>query len=86
LSWRKKRADARVNRKTSDKLKRLSDSRRQLQRSTIEDRRRAALCDELESKLRQAEADSEELMNAAVQHVLVSISDPSNTTLVGASA
>jgi type I restriction enzyme S subunit len=29
-----------------------------------------ALCDELETKLRQAEADSEKLMNAAVQHVL----------------
>src|SRR5438093_2885070 len=28
-----------------------------------------ALRDELETKLRQAEADSEELMNAAVQHV-----------------
>ncbi|MGI9064903.1 MAG: restriction endonuclease subunit S [Pyrinomonadaceae bacterium] len=28
------------------------------------------LCDELEAKLRQAEADSEKLMNAAVQHVL----------------
>ena len=28
------------------------------------------LCDELESKLRKAEADSEKLMNAAVQHVL----------------
>jgi type I restriction enzyme, S subunit len=30
-----------------------------------------ALCDELETKLRQAEADSEKLMNAAVHHVLI---------------
>jgi type I restriction enzyme S subunit len=32
-----------------------------------------ALCDELETKLRQAEADSEKLMNAAVRHVLDTI-------------
>ena len=32
-----------------------------------------ALCDELETKLRQAEIDSEKLMNAAVQHVLASV-------------
>lgn len=31
-----------------------------------------SLCDELETKLRQAEAETEKLMNAAVQHVLVS--------------
>jgi type I restriction enzyme S subunit len=29
-----------------------------------------ALCDELEAKLRQAEADSEKLLNAAVRHVI----------------
>lgn len=34
------------------------------------------LCDELESKLRQAEADSERLMNAAVQYVLASTVGP----------
>lgn len=34
-----------------------------------------ALCDELEAKLRQAEVDSEKLMNAAVQHVLDTISN-----------
>lgn len=34
-----------------------------------------ALCDELETKLRQAETDSEKLMNAAVQHVLDTISN-----------
>jgi len=28
------------------------------------------LCDDLEAKLRQAEADGEKLMNAAIQHVL----------------
>jgi type I restriction enzyme, S subunit len=33
-----------------------------------------ALCDDLEFKLRQAEAHSEKVMNAAVQHVLQSIS------------
>jgi type I restriction enzyme S subunit len=32
-----------------------------------------SLCDELEAKLRQAEADSEKLMNAAVNHVLDSV-------------
>ncbi|HUE81392.1 MAG TPA: restriction endonuclease subunit S [Pyrinomonadaceae bacterium] len=31
------------------------------------------LCDELETKLRQAETDSEKLINAAVSHVLQSI-------------
>jgi type I restriction enzyme S subunit len=36
-----------------------------------------ALVDELETKLRQAETDSEKLMNAAVQHVLASLSQPS---------
>jgi type I restriction enzyme S subunit len=40
-----------------------------------------ALCDELEAKLRQAEADSEKLMSAAVQHVLAAISDRSTKTL-----
>lgn len=45
-----------------------------------------ALCDELETKLRQAEADSETLMNAAVQHVLASLSGTSNTTLARVSA
>jgi type I restriction enzyme, S subunit len=44
-----------------------------------------ALCDELETKLRQAEADSEKLMNAAVRHVLASIRATSNTSLAGAS-
>lgn len=34
-----------------------------------------AFCDELDAKLRQAEADSEKLMNAAVQHVLRSITE-----------
>ncbi len=34
-----------------------------------------ALCDELETKLRQAETDIEKLMNAAVQHVLETISE-----------
>jgi type I restriction enzyme S subunit len=34
-----------------------------------------ALCDELETNLRQAEADSEKLMNAAVQDVLTTISE-----------
>jgi len=33
-----------------------------------------SLCDDLETKLRQAEADSERLMTAAVQHVLKTIS------------
>jgi type I restriction enzyme S subunit len=33
-----------------------------------------SLCDEVETKLRQAKADSEKLMNAAVQHVLKMIS------------
>jgi type I restriction enzyme S subunit len=33
------------------------------------------LCEELEAKLRQAKADSEKLMNAAVQHVLGTISN-----------
>lgn len=36
-----------------------------------------ALCDELEAKLRQTEADSERLMKAAVQHVLVAINESS---------
>jgi type I restriction enzyme, S subunit len=36
-----------------------------------------ALCDELETKLRQAEADSEKLMKAAVRHVIASINEPS---------
>jgi hypothetical protein len=45
-----------------------------------------ALCDELEAKLRQAEADSEKLINAAVQHVLASISERSTGILAGASA
>jgi type I restriction enzyme, S subunit len=45
-----------------------------------------ALCDELEAKLRQAEADSEKLMNAAVQHVLASLSETSKTTLARVSA
>ena len=31
-----------------------------------------AFCDELYAKLRQAEADSEERMNGAVQHALAS--------------
>jgi type I restriction enzyme S subunit len=44
------------------------------------------LCDELETKLRQAEADSEKLMNAAVQHLLTSISERSAEILAGASA
>jgi type I restriction enzyme, S subunit len=38
-----------------------------------------SLCDELEAKLRQAEADSEKLMNAAVKHVLESVRSVSNT-------
>jgi type I restriction enzyme S subunit len=38
-----------------------------------------SLCDELEAKLRQAEADSEKLMNAAVKHVLDSVRDASKT-------
>ena len=45
-----------------------------------------ALCDELETKLRQAEADSEKLMNAAVQHVLASINGGVNETGSGAVA
>jgi type I restriction enzyme, S subunit len=44
------------------------------------------LCDELEAKLCQAEADSEKLMSAAVQHVLASINEASTGTLAGASA
>jgi hypothetical protein len=32
-----------------------------------------ALCDGLETKLRQTEADSERLMKAAVQHIINSI-------------
>jgi type I restriction enzyme S subunit len=40
-----------------------------------------SLCDELETKLRQAESDSERLMNAAVQHVLETISDMSPSQL-----
>ncbi len=38
-----------------------------------------SLCDELEAKLRQAETDSEKLMNAAVNHVLACVRDPSKT-------
>jgi type I restriction enzyme S subunit len=38
-----------------------------------------SLCDELEAKLRQAAADSEKLMNAAVKHVLDSVRDVSKT-------
>jgi type I restriction enzyme S subunit len=38
-----------------------------------------SLCDELEAKLRQAEADSEKLMNAAVNHVLDSVRNVSET-------
>jgi type I restriction enzyme S subunit len=38
-----------------------------------------SLCDELEAKLRQAEADSEKLMNAAVKHVFDSVRDVSKT-------
>jgi type I restriction enzyme, S subunit len=38
-----------------------------------------SLCDELEAKLRQAEADSEKLMNAAVKHVLDCVRDVSKT-------
>lgn len=45
-----------------------------------------ALCDELETKLRQAEAHSEKVMDAAVQHVLASINATSTGTLAGASA
>lgn len=41
------------------------------------------LCDELETKLRRAEADSEKLMSAAVRHVLTSL--PSNEGLAEAS-
>ena len=37
-----------------------------------------SLCDELEAKLRQAETNGEKLMNAAVQHVLKTISHKSN--------
>lgn len=39
-----------------------------------------SLCDELEAKLRQAEADGEKLMNAAVKHVLDSVRDVSKTS------
>ncbi len=45
-----------------------------------------ALCDELETKLRQAEADGEKLMNAAVQHVLASISETTTKSPARASA
>lgn len=38
-----------------------------------------SLCDDLETKLRQAEAASEKLMNAAVKHVLESVRDVSKT-------
>jgi type I restriction enzyme S subunit len=41
-----------------------------------------SLCDELAGKLRQAEADSEKLMNAAVKHVLDSVRDVSKTAEV----
>jgi type I restriction enzyme, S subunit len=36
------------------------------------------LCDELETKLRQVEADSKKLMNAAVQHVLAFVTTTTN--------
>jgi type I restriction enzyme S subunit len=39
-----------------------------------------SLCDELEAKLRQAEANSAKLMNAAVKHVLACVRDVSKTT------
>ena len=39
-----------------------------------------SLCDELEAKLRQAEADSEKLMNAIVKQVLNSVRDASETS------
>ena len=45
-----------------------------------------ALCDELESKLRQVEADSEKLMDAAVRHVLASVSAMTTRIPAGASA
>jgi type I restriction enzyme, S subunit len=45
-----------------------------------------ALCDELETKLCQTEADSEKLMNAAVQQVLASVSKGSDAILTGVSA
>ena len=38
-----------------------------------------SLCDDFEAKLRQAEADSEKLMNAAVKHVLDSVRNASET-------
>jgi type I restriction enzyme S subunit len=44
------------------------------------------LCDELETKLRQGEADSEKLMNAAVQHVLKSVTEASTQFAVSTSA
>jgi hypothetical protein len=44
-----------------------------------------AVCNELETKLRQAEADSEKLMNAAVQHVLASVNEGSTESFAGAS-
>jgi type I restriction enzyme S subunit len=44
------------------------------------------LCDELEAKLRGAEADSEKLMNAAVQHVLASLNETSKPALARVSA
>ena len=45
-----------------------------------------ALCDELETKLHQAEVDSEKLMNAAVQHVLATISKTATKSPARASA
>ena len=42
------------------------------------------LCAELETKLRQAEADSEKLMNAAIQHVLESIGPTRTSELAAA--
>jgi type I restriction enzyme, S subunit len=38
-----------------------------------------SLCNDLEAKLRQAEADSEKLTNAAIKHVLDSVRDTSKT-------
>jgi type I restriction enzyme S subunit len=39
-----------------------------------------SLCDELEAKLRQAEADIEKLMNAVIKHVLDSVRDTSKAS------
>jgi type I restriction enzyme S subunit len=43
-----------------------------------------ALCDELENKLLQAEADSEKLMNAAIHHVFTQVSETSKFSRVTA--